>query len=89
MGCAAFLSVAYGLFAYVSVTHGKESADSREVPLVHAHACSALISLALVFDVGFYIYTVLEFEVPFSLNSQSLHAGTRSTAGEDGVESTG
>ena len=72
--------MAYGLFAYVSATHGKESADSREVPQVHAHACSALISLALVFDVGFYIYLRPEFEVPFSLNSQSLYVGTTSTA---------
>ena len=76
MGCAAFLSVAYGLFAYVSVTHGKERTDSREVPQVHAHACSALVSFALVFDIGNLIYIVHEFEVPYSLNFQSLYAST-------------
>ena len=59
VGAAALLGVAYGLFAYVRVTHGKESADSRGLPRVHAHACRVMASLVLVLDLGFYIYSAL------------------------------
>ena len=55
VGAAAFLGVAYGLFAFVRVTHGKESSDSRDVPRVQAHACSVAASLVLVLDLGFFM----------------------------------
>ena len=55
VGTAAFLGVAYGLFAYIRVTHGKESSDSRNLPRVHAHACRVASSLVLILDLGFYI----------------------------------
>ena len=63
VGAAAFLGVAYGLFAFVRVTHGKESTDSRGLPRVHAHVCRVTASLVLVLDLGFYIYFAYEFEV--------------------------
>jgi len=47
-GAAAFLGVAYGLFAFVRVTHGKESSDSRNLPRVHAHACVFVFARACV-----------------------------------------
>ena len=56
VGAAAFLGVAYGLFAFVRVTHGKESSDSRDVPRVHAHACRVISSLVLICDLGYFIY---------------------------------
>ena len=56
VGAAAFLGVTYGLFAFISVTHGKESSDSRDLPRVHAHACRVVSSLVLILDLGFYIY---------------------------------
>lgn len=55
VGAAAFLGVAYGLFAFVRVTHGKESSDSRHLPRVHAHVCRVMASLLLVLDLGIYI----------------------------------
>ena len=76
VGAAAFLGVAYGLFAYVRVTHGKESSDSRNLPRVHAHACRVMASLLLILDLGFYLYNTHKFEVLLILNSQSLYAST-------------
>lgn len=54
-GAAAFLGVAYRLFAYVRVVHGKESVDSRALPSALPYARAVMASLSLVLDIGRFI----------------------------------
>jgi len=54
-GAAAFLGVAYRLFTYVSVAHGKESADSRAQPAALPYVRIVIVSLMLVLDMGYFI----------------------------------
>ena len=55
VGVSAFLGVAYRLFAYVRVTHGKESGDTRAVPAALPYVGVVAASLALVLDLGYFI----------------------------------
>jgi len=54
-GAAAFLGVAYRLFAYVRVAHGKESGDSRAQPAALPYVRIVVASLMLVLDLGYLI----------------------------------
>ena len=54
-GAAAFLGVAYRLFAYVRVAHGKESGDSRAQPAALPYLRVVVASLMLVLDMGYFI----------------------------------
>ena len=56
-GAAAFLGVAYRLFAYVRVAHGKESGDSRAQPAALPYVRIVVASLTLVLDMGYLICT--------------------------------
>ena len=76
-GSAAFLGVAYSLFAYVRAAHGKERGDLRAVPLPQPFISRVAVSLVLVADLGRLAYACRQFEVLCSLNSQSLYAGTQ------------
>jgi len=54
-GAAAFLGVAYRLFAYIRVVHGKERGDSRAQPAALPYVSMVVASLMLVLDMGYYI----------------------------------
>ena len=55
-GSAAFLGVAYSLFAYVRAAHGKERGDLRAVPLPQPFISRVTASLVLVADLGRLAY---------------------------------
>ena len=55
LGAAAFLGVAYSLFAYVGVTHGKEREGARAEPAPFQFVRAVIASLALPLDIGLII----------------------------------
>lgn len=55
LGAAAFLGVAYRLFAYVSVTHGKEREGSRAEPAPYQFVRAVTARLVLPLDIGLMV----------------------------------
>ena len=72
-GVSAFLGVAYRLFAYVSVAHGKEGGSRRAAPAALPYVRVGAAALGLALDIGYLIYLNNQFEVQLFLNSQSLY----------------
>ena len=58
-GAAAFLGVAYRLFAYVRVAHGKERADVRAQPAALPYVRIVVVSLIIVLDIGYILCTAV------------------------------
>ena len=55
LATTAFLGVAYSLFAYVSVVHGKEKAGVVIPCPVQTHLAAVTACMAMRFDMGFLV----------------------------------
>lgn len=55
VGAAAFAGVVYGLFAYVSVTHGKERPAVGVPPAPYPTVGSVAVLLLISIDLGYFI----------------------------------